>query len=137
MQIPPAHEIPDSPALTHPYLAHSWAKHGADLRVPAPGQASKRSLLDVLDHVGNELIAHISATKRSTDFIALLGLIDAAYGAAARSPEQAGLLSLAFPAVGIQGPLGHIDSNRRCRHARSAARAVAASPTTVVPMVPV
>lgn len=27
-----------SEALTHPYLAHAWAKRGADLRVPAPGQ---------------------------------------------------------------------------------------------------
>src|SRR3712207_7838885 len=26
----------ESEALTHPYLAHAWAKRGADLRVPAP-----------------------------------------------------------------------------------------------------
>jgi hypothetical protein len=33
----------ESEALTHPYLAHVhvrfWARRGADLRVPAPGQA--------------------------------------------------------------------------------------------------
>src|SRR5271163_4550396 len=29
----------ESEALTHPYLARAWAKTGADLRVPAPGQA--------------------------------------------------------------------------------------------------
>src|SRR6516225_7607239 len=29
----------ESEALTHPYLARAWAKRGADLRVPAPGQA--------------------------------------------------------------------------------------------------
>src|SRR5271163_3403773 len=29
----------ESEALTHPYLARAWAKSGADLRVPAPGQA--------------------------------------------------------------------------------------------------
>ena len=27
----------ESEALTHPYLAHVWAKKGADLRIPAPG----------------------------------------------------------------------------------------------------
>ena len=27
--------------LTHPYLARAWALRGADLRVPAPGQAKK------------------------------------------------------------------------------------------------
>ena len=31
-----------SEALTHPYLAHAWAKRGADLRVPAPGQDAHR-----------------------------------------------------------------------------------------------
>ena len=29
----------ESEALTHPYLAHAWAKQGADLRIPAPGQS--------------------------------------------------------------------------------------------------
>ena len=31
----------ESEALTHPYLAHAWAKRGADLRVPARGQAAE------------------------------------------------------------------------------------------------
>ena len=31
----------ESEALTHPYLARAWALRGADLRVPAPGQAKK------------------------------------------------------------------------------------------------
>ena len=31
----------ESEALTHPYLARVWAKRGADLCVPAPGQAKK------------------------------------------------------------------------------------------------
>ena len=31
----------ESEALTHPYLARAWAKSGADLRVPAPGQAKE------------------------------------------------------------------------------------------------
>ena len=35
----------ESEALTHPYLARAWAKSGADLRVPAPGQAKKVGML--------------------------------------------------------------------------------------------
>ena len=31
----------ESEALTHPYLARVWAKRGADIRVPAPGQSRK------------------------------------------------------------------------------------------------
>src|SRR4051794_35751727 len=38
----------ESEALTHPYLAHVWAKKGADLRIPAPGQAAKVAMLGVL-----------------------------------------------------------------------------------------
>lgn len=70
----------ESEALTHPYLAHAWARRGADLRVPAPGQARKRALLGVLDHASSELIVHVSASKRSSDFIALLGKLDHRYG---------------------------------------------------------
>ena len=70
----------ESEVLTHPYLAHSWAERGADLRVPAPGQARRRALLGVLDHGSGELIVHVSASKRSTDFIALLEKLDHRYG---------------------------------------------------------
>src|SRR5258708_8754554 len=35
----------ESEALTHPYLARAWAKRGADLRVPAPGQAKTVPLM--------------------------------------------------------------------------------------------
>src|SRR3954463_4703109 len=38
----------ESEALTHPYLAHVWAKKGADVRIPAPGQAAKVAMLGVL-----------------------------------------------------------------------------------------
>jgi hypothetical protein len=62
----------ESEALTHPYLAHAWAKKGADLRIPAPGQAAKVALLGVLDWVARSLVVHTSRTKRSTDFISLL-----------------------------------------------------------------
>jgi hypothetical protein len=70
----------ESEALTHPYLARAWAKSGADLRVPAPGQAKKVAMLGSLNHVTHELIVHTSPTKRRSDFVAHLAQIDALYG---------------------------------------------------------
>ena len=70
----------ESEALTHPYLARVWAKAGADLRVPAPGQAKKVAMLGSLDHVTRELIVHSSPTKRSSDFVAHLEQLDRRYG---------------------------------------------------------
>ncbi len=70
----------ESEALTHPYLAHAWAKKGADLRVPAPGQAAKVAMLGLLDWAPRDLIVRTSRTKRSSDFIALLEDIDRRYG---------------------------------------------------------
>ena len=66
----------ESEALTHPYLAHAWAKRGADLRVPAPGQAAKVAMLGVLDWARRDLLVRTSRTKRSSDFIALLEELD-------------------------------------------------------------
>ncbi len=70
----------ESEALTHPYLARAWAKSGADLRVPAPGQARKVAILGSLDHRTRRLIVYTSPTKRSSDFIAHLEQIDHLYG---------------------------------------------------------
>jgi transposase len=70
----------ESEALTHPYLARAWAESGADLRVPAPGQAKKVAMLGSLDHVTRQLIVHTSPTKRSSDFIAHLEQLDRIYG---------------------------------------------------------
>lgn len=70
----------ESEALTHPYLAHAWAERGADLRVAAPGQARKVAMIGALDTTTRELIVHTSATKRSTDFIALLEELDRRFG---------------------------------------------------------
>jgi len=70
----------ESEALTHPYLAHAWAKRGADLRVPAPGQAAKVAMLGLLDWAPRDFIVRTSRTKRSSDFIALLEDIDRRYG---------------------------------------------------------
>jgi len=70
----------ESEALTHPYLARAWAERGADLRVPAPGQAKKVAMLGSLDHVTRRLVVHTSRTKRSSDFIAHLEQLDRLYG---------------------------------------------------------
>jgi transposase len=70
----------ESEALTHPYLAHVWAKKGADLRIPAPGQRARVAMLGVLDWAHRKLIVRTSRTKRSSDFLALLEEIDRRYG---------------------------------------------------------
>ena len=70
----------ESEALTHPYLARAWAKRGADLRVPAPGQAKKVALIGSLEHTTRRLIVHTSPTKRSSDFIAHLEQLDRLHG---------------------------------------------------------
>jgi hypothetical protein len=70
----------ESEALTHPYLARAWAKTGADLRVPAPGQAKKVAMLGSFDHVTRQLIVHTSRSKRSGDFVAHLEQLDQLYG---------------------------------------------------------
>src|ERR1019366_2083047 len=70
----------ESEALTHPYLARAWAKSGADLRGPAPGQAKKVAMLGSLDRLTRRLIVHTSPTKRSSDFIAHLEQLDRLYG---------------------------------------------------------
>lgn len=78
----------ESEALTHPYLARAWAERGADLRVPAPGQAKKVAMIGAFDHVGRRLVVHTSTTKRSTDFIALLHRLDALYGPRPGGPAK-------------------------------------------------
>ena len=62
------------------HLAHVWAKKGADLRIPAPGQSTKVALLGVLDWAHRKLIVRTSRTKRSADFLALLEEVDRRYG---------------------------------------------------------
>ena len=68
----------ESEALTAPYLAR--AKRGADLRVPAPGQAKKVAIMGAFDHAARRLVVHTSKTKRSADFIALLERLGGLYG---------------------------------------------------------
>jgi transposase len=69
----------ESEALTHPYLARSWARRGADLRIPAPGQSIKVAMVGALDWRDRNLIVTTSRTKRSADFIALLETLDRLY----------------------------------------------------------
>jgi transposase len=70
----------ESEALTHPYLARAWAKRGADLRIPAPGQSKKVAVMGAFDWARRELIVSTSTTKRSADFIALLEILGQLYG---------------------------------------------------------
>jgi DDE superfamily endonuclease len=77
--------LDESEALTHPYLARCWAQRGAELRIEAPGQAKKRAMLGAFDPVHRHLLVHTCATKRSTDFVALLDRLGAAYGADERA----------------------------------------------------
>ena len=70
----------ESEALTHPYLAHAWAKRGADLRIDAPGQARKVAMIGALDFAASTLIVETSRSKRSSDFIALLTRLEEIYG---------------------------------------------------------
>jgi transposase len=74
--------------LTHPYLAHAWAKVGADLCVPAPGQAKKVAMLGSLDHVTRQLVVHTSPTKRSSDFVAHLEQLDRLFGPKPGQPAK-------------------------------------------------
>jgi transposase len=84
----------ESEALTHPYLARVWAKAGADLRVPAPGQAKKVAMLGSLDHLTHQLIVHSSATKRSSDFVCHLAHLDRLYGPRPGQPTKSVVLVL-------------------------------------------
>ena len=84
----------ESEALTHPYLARAWAKRGADLRVPAPGQAQKIAMMGSLDYARRKLIVTTSPTKRSADFIAHLRELDRLYGPKPGAPIKPVVLVL-------------------------------------------
>jgi len=84
----------ESEALTHPYLAHLWARRGRTVRIEAPGQARKRGILGVREVSSGHLHVVTSATKRSSDFIALLGQLDQVYGPQSGRPQQPVVLVL-------------------------------------------
>ena len=84
----------ESEALTHPYLARAWAKKGADLRVPAPGQAQKIAMMGSLDYAERKLIVTTSRNKRSADFIEHLQALDRLYGPRPGAPTKPVVLVL-------------------------------------------
>jgi hypothetical protein len=84
----------ESEALTHPYLARAWAPRGTDLRIAAPGQAKKVALMGAQDATTRELLVHTSPTKKSTDFVALLDIIDRRYGPRPSSQTKPAVLVL-------------------------------------------
>lgn len=84
----------ESEALTHPYLARAWARRGADLRVPAPGQAKKVAMMGSLDYAKRKLVVTTSRTKRSADFIDHLRLLDRLYGPKPGAPFKPVVLVL-------------------------------------------
>jgi transposase len=104
----------ESEALTHPYLAHAWAKRGADLRVEAPGQARKMAMLGIQDAITRQLIVETSATKRSTDFIALLERIDQEFG------PKPGRTTKPVTLVIDNGPIHTSKASRKAMAARAA-----------------
>jgi hypothetical protein len=77
--------LDESEALTHPYLARCWARRGTELRIEAPGQAKKRAMLGAFDPLRRRLLVRTSATKRPTNFVALLDQLGPAYGTAERA----------------------------------------------------
>ena len=87
----------ESEALTHPYLAHVWAKKGADLRVPAPGQSAKVAMLGVLDWA------------RASSSCAPAG------------PNEARTSSLSWRrSIGAMGPSSALRSRRSCSSSTTA-----------------
>lgn len=69
----------EADVLNVPYLTYVWAKKGIDLRVEAPGKMKKRCLCGVRDSRDGRLLVHVSQTKRTSDFLSLLSLIDKEY----------------------------------------------------------
>ena len=111
----------ESEALTHPYLAHAWAKRGADLRIAAPGQARRRALLGALDVATGRLMVETSATKRSADFIGLLARLDRELAPPAGAPAKPTVLVL------DNGPI---------HTSRATTRALAARPWLTIEWLP-
>jgi transposase len=76
------------------YLARAWAKRGADLRVPAPGQAQKIAMMGSLDYARRRLVVTTSRAKRSADFIEHLQALDRLYGPKPGAPTKPVVLIL-------------------------------------------
>lgn len=102
----------ESEALTHPYLAHVWAKRGADLRIEAPGQARRVAMFGLFDPAQHRVTVTTAATKRSSDFIALLERLDRRYA------PRAGQASKPVVVVIDNGPIHTSKASRAALDAR-------------------
>lgn len=72
--------VDEADFLNVPYLTRVWASQGRDLRVEAPGKVKKRCVSGARDSATGEVLAHIGVTKKTSDLLALIGLIEARYG---------------------------------------------------------
>jgi hypothetical protein len=70
----------EAEALTDPYLAQAWAKRGADLRVPAPGQAARWPCSASSIGPGAASWSGPAGPSAVLDVIALLAEIDRRWG---------------------------------------------------------
>lgn len=94
-------------------MARAWARRGADLRVPAPGQAKKVAIIGSLDHTTRELVVHTSRTKRSSDFVAHLEQLDRLFGPKPGQPGKPVVL------VEDNGPIHTSKASRTALDARA------------------
>jgi hypothetical protein len=88
--------VDETDILNVPYLARVWARQGRDLRVEAPGKVKRRCLSGAKDSRDGSILAHLSRTKKTQDFLCLLGLIETKYG-----PREGGGSGEARPEVVI------------------------------------
>src|SRR4051812_44582585 len=113
LSLPWSGDVLHHPGSRQEPLAHAWAKKGADLRVPAPGQAVKMAMLGVLDWATRELLVHTSRTKRSSDFIDLLSELGRRYG------PRPGMISTPVVLVLDKGPIHTSKASRAALAARA------------------
>jgi Winged helix-turn helix len=111
-------------SLSGQSVGQAWRRRS---RVPAPGQAKKVAMLGALDHAARRLVVHTSKTKRSADFIALLGRLDGLYGP--RRARRSATADRSRPRGGgvIELP-GRSDRSSRCLLDKIAIRANEARP---------
>ena len=106
--------VDETDALNVPYLARVWARQGRDLRVEAPGKVKRRCLSGAQDSRDGSLLAHLSRTKKTQDFLSLLGLIETKYG-----PREEGEARPAVVVVLDNGPSHTSHATRKALEARS------------------
>jgi hypothetical protein len=106
--------VDESDFLNVPYLTRVWASQGRDLRVEAPGKVKRRSVSGARNSVSGRIVAHISRSKKTEDFLSLLGLIEKDYGP--KQPEHRPEVVLVLD----NGPSHTSHATRKALAARSA-----------------